>query len=370
MNDEATPSPEGTTEMQETDSQREWPPFGYWIKVGAGIIGIVGLLRLVLLLQGVLLLILASLVLAFGLQPPIERLTDRGLRRGVALTIVLAGIGIPVAVVLAMIIPTAVAQTQQVVDVFPEIRQELSGLGDFGSFLADRLDLSVLMSDDEEVSRTLGAVAATGFNLFTVLVMTPYFAGAFPSMKRWMLRLLHRGDRHDALELLNEATRKISNYILGNLTISLIAGIVAGLGFGLIGVQSAIILAIWVALTDLIPIAGAFLGAIPAIAVASLAGLGPAVAVGLLLFAYQLVENFLISPRVMNNAIDLSPATVIIAIMVGSTVAGVLGALLALPLAAMIKLAVEAYVVNPRIDAVRAAQRPEKNIVGRTRDLP
>ena len=347
-----------------------WPPFQYWVKVGTGIIGIVVVLRMILLLQGVLLLILASLVLALGLQPPIERLTDRGMRRGVALTIVLAGIGIPVAVVLAMIIPTAVAQTQQVVDVFPEIRAELSELGDFGAFLADRMDLSELMGDEEEVSRTLGAVAATGFNLFTVLVMTPYFAASFPAMKRWLLRLLHREDRQDALELLNESTRKISNYILGNLTISLIAGIIAGVGFGVIGVRSAVILAIWVALTDLIPIAGAFLGAIPAVAVAGLDGLGPAVAVAVFLFAYQLVENFLISPRVMNNAIDLSPATVIIAIMVGSTVAGVLGALLALPLAAMIKLAVEAYVVNPRIDTVRNSERPERNIVGRTRNLP
>ena len=76
-----------------------WPPFQYWVKVGTGIIGIVVVLRMILLLQGVLLLILASLVLALGLQPPIERLTDRGMRRGVALTIVLAGIGIPVAVV-------------------------------------------------------------------------------------------------------------------------------------------------------------------------------------------------------------------------------------------------------------------------------
>ncbi len=366
MTNETSPSLDGSTDTPDSG----WPPFGYWIKIGTGVIGIVVLLRLVLLLQGVLLLILASLVLALGLQPPIERLTYRGFRRGAALTIVLAGIGIPVAVVLAMIIPTAVAQTQQVVDVIPEIREELSNVGDFGAFLADRMDLSALMSDEEDVSRTLGAVAATGFNLFTVLVMTPYFAGAFPSMKRWLLRLLHRENRSDALELLNASTQKISNYILGNLTISLIAGIVAGVGFGVIGVQSAIILAIWVAITDLIPIAGAFLGAIPAIAVAGLAGLGPAVAVAVFLFAYQMVENFVISPRVMNNAIDLSPATVIIAIMVGSTVAGVLGALLALPLAAMIKLAIEAYVVNPRIDAVRSAQRPNKNIVGRTRNLP
>ena len=189
-------------------------------------------------------------------------------------------------------------------------------------------------------------------------------------MKRWALRLLHREDRKGALELLNTASAKVSNYILGNLTISLIAGVVAGVGLGLIGVRSAIILAIWIALTDLIPIAGAFLGAIPAVAVAALDGAGPAIAIALLLLVYQLIENYVIAPRVMKNAIDLSPAAVIIAIMIGSSLAGVLGALLALPLAAVVKLLIEQYVIAPRIDSVRESPKVRRNVTGRVRNLP
>ncbi|MFZ0014891.1 MAG: AI-2E family transporter, partial [Acidimicrobiia bacterium] len=74
----------------------------------------------------------------------------------------------------------------------------------------------------------------------------------------------------------------------------------------------------------------------------------------LLLLVYQQVENFLIAPRVMNKAVDLSPATVIIALMVGGSLAGLVGALLALPLAALIKIVIEDYVVLERIDSVRS----------------
>ena len=347
-----------------------WPRFTYWVKVGAAVIAIVVALLGVLTLKTVFLLILASLVLAMGMQPPIDFFVRRGWKRGTALTAVLIGIAVPVLIAVGMLLPTAVDQVGDVADSIPEIQEELRSLGGFGGFVADRMDSLTRDPDGEEVTRAVQGVATSTFNLFTVLVLTPYFAGAFPQMKRWALRLLHREDRKGALDLLNTSSSKVSSYILGNLTISLIAGIVAGVGLGLIGVRSAIVLAIWIALTDLIPIAGAFLGAIPAVAIAALDGAGPAIAVALLLLGYQLVENYLIAPRVMKNAIDLSPAAVIIAIMIGSSLAGVLGALLALPLAAVVKLVIEQYIIAPRIDSVRESPKVRRNVIGRVRDLP
>lgn len=359
--------------MMDTDpdrSQRPWPDVRYWVQVGGAIIGIVVALGLILILKSVLLLVLASLVLAIGLQPLIEAATRRGIGRGPALALVLAGIGVPVVAALGFLIPTAAEQTQRVVDAIPDIRDEIARLGDFGAFIAERFDPAQLADESDEVTRTFASVASVGFNTFTVLVLTPYFAYAFPEMKRWLLRLLHRNDRPEALTLLNQSTSKISDYIVGNLTVSLIAGVVAAVALSLIGVESAIVLALWIALTDLIPIAGAFIGAIPAVAIAGLDGLGPAVAVAVVLLVYQLIENYLISPRVMRNAIDLSPPAVIVALMVGSTLAGVLGALMALPLAAMIKLVFEAYVLAPRIDKVRNSEKTNGQRIGRVRKLP
>lgn len=346
------------------------PPLGYWVRVGAAVVSVVVALLLILLLKTVILLVVASLVLAIGLQPPIEAISRRGASRGLAVFAILSLVSLPIVLLVVLALPTAVEQAGEVADAIPRIRDELSGLGEFGSFISERFDPAVLVPEDEEVGRTLGAVAGTGFNVFTVLVLTPYFAVAYPRIKTWLLRLLHREQRADVLRMLNEASGRVSNYVLGNVAISLIAGTVSFIGFQVIGVESALILAIWIAVTDLIPIVGAFLGAIPAVAVAGLDGLTSAVAVASLLLVYQLIENYLIAPQVMKNAIDLSPPAVIVAIMIGSTIAGVLGALLALPLAAVLKLGFDAWVIEPRIDAIREGTREPARTVGRTRDLP
>lgn len=330
-----------------------WPRVGYWIQVGAAVIGIVVVLRMVMLLQTVLLLVLASMVLAAGLQPPIEVLTARGWRRGTALAVVLGATGLLVVAVLGSLVPSVLSQSDELAAAWPELIEEISETGTFGEYAAERLGDLDMASDDETVTRTLGTAAQVGFNVFTVLVLTPYFAMAFPQMKLWLLRVLRREDRKSAVDLLNGTTTALSGYVLGNLTISAIAGVIAYGGFRVIGLRFALVLAIWVALTDLIPIAGAFIGAVPALAIAAIDSLGTVVAVAVLLFVYQMVENYLISPRVMKRSIDLSPAAVIIALMVGSTLAGVLGALLALPVAATLKILVETLVIRPRVDRLR-----------------
>ena len=325
---------------------------------------------LILVLKTVILLVLASLVLAIGLQPPIDSITRRGVSRGAALGVILALVAVPLVTFVLLALPTAVNQAQDVADAMPKVRAELASLGNFGEFVADRLNSDAIVPQDDEVGQTLGAIATTGFNVFTVLVLTPYFAVAYPRLKTWLLRMLYREQRRDVLKVLNEASSRVSNYVLGNLTVSLIAGLVALVGFKVIGVESALILAIWIAVTDLIPIVGALIGAIPAVAVAGLGGFGTAITVSVLLLVYQLVENYLISPQIMKNAIDLSPPAVIVAIMIGNTIAGVLGALLALPLAAVLKLVINAWVVAPRIDATRSGSSMTADPIVRKRQLP
>ena len=223
------------------------------------------------------------------------------------------------------------------------------------------------------VTRTVGTAAATIFNLFTVGVLVPYFAYAIPRMKNWVLRLVRREERADLLRLVNESTERISGYILGNLTVSLVAGVASFAAFQLMGLDFPLALALGVALTDLIPIVGAFIGAVPAVAVAAQQGVGMVVAVAAFLTAYQLFENYVVQPRVMTRAIDLSPAAVIIAVMVGGTLAGVTGALLALPVAAMVKIGVEQYLISTRLDKVRedaATSSLPRRRRGHSRPLP
>jgi predicted PurR-regulated permease PerM len=218
-------------------------------------------------------------------------------------------------------------------------------------------------------------VATFGFNFLTVILVTPYFAMSMPAIKRWVVRMLRPRHREDFLYVINEATDLMANFIVGNLVISLIAGVVTYVGLSLIGVPYALALAAWVAITDLIPILGALLGAAGVAAVAFFSGTGPLVASVLLLVVYQLVENYVIAPRVMNRAVDLNPATVIISLMVGGSLAGLAGALLALPIAALGKILVQEYFVKERLEQVRDEvttdhRRGRGRRDGRTRPLP
>jgi predicted PurR-regulated permease PerM len=132
-------------------------------------------------------------------------------------------------------------------------------------------------------------------------------------------------------------------------------------------VRYALALAAWVAFTDVIPGVGALLGAAGVAAVAAFQG-GPQVVGALvLLIVYQQVENYLIAPRVMNRAIDLNPATVILALLVGGSLAGLVGALLALPIAAMAKIVVFELLVPGRLESLRKAPVESPRSPGRIR---
>jgi predicted PurR-regulated permease PerM len=192
------------------------------------------------------------------------------------------------------------------------------------------------------------------FDVVTVAILTAYFATALPSMQRWVARLLRREHREELEVILERTTGRIGGYVTGNAVVSLIAGGAAFVALLLIGVPYALALAVWVALTDLIPTVGALLGAALVCIVAAFAGLPELAATAVFFVVYQQVENYMIAPRVMRRAIEIPPAAVIVAVLVGGTLAGFFGALLALPIAATIQVVFEQLYVKDRIEEVRA----------------
>lgn len=343
---------------EKTEPWREnWPPPSYWIRVGLTLIAAVVALFLLGTLRGILLVILASFVLAIGFQPAIAWFEQRGLKRGLGLTLVLMAFLVVFGGMLALAVPLIVSQAGEMLDELPALVERLQGGDGLVARLANLVDIDRITSegtsDPEAALQFVGSAAGFAFNFLTVLLVTPYFALSMPAMKRWLVRLLRPRHREDFLHLVGESTDLMANFIVGNLVISVIAGLVTWVGLTVIGVPYALALAAWVAITDLIPVLGALLGALGVAAVAFTQSPETLIWAMLLLIVYQQVENFLIAPRVMNRAVDLSPATVIIALMVGGSLAGLVGALLALPLAALIKIVIQDYIVQERIDQVR-----------------
>ena len=333
-----------------------WPAPRYWFQIAAGVVSIVLSVFLILKLQGVLLVVVASFVLALGMQPALNWLEGRGLARWQAMAVLIFAGVISTAAVLMSLIPVLVAQLDEIIAAVPAILDDIRKGGGPLASLIDRFDWTAMV--DGAGTGILGAatgMAGAVFNAVTVLILTPYFAYAFPSIKRFMLRLLYREDRPEFLRVVNESVDKISGYIAGNLTVSAIAAAVSFAAFWVMDIPFPLALALWIGVTDLIPVVGVFLGAAPVVALSAQESTGLMLAAIIFIIVYQQIENYIIGPRVMKRAVDLSPPSVILALMIGGSLAGWLGALLALPVAALVKVVFTDYVIARRVEDVRNA---------------
>lgn len=335
----------------------EWPPFRYWVRIGLTLIAAVVLLFLIWQLKAILLVVAASFVLAFGLQPSIGWLERRGVSRGLALTTVMTGVALTVVGFVIAVGPALVSQFGEAFDRLPLLMEDLREQGGPVAEVVDRIDPTAMLSSDEGGSTlaTIGTAATGVLNLVAVGVLTPYFAMAFPEMKRFGLRLTAREDRPDVLRLINEAVDKISGFVAGNLVVSVVAFVVSFIAFRLMGLDFALALAAWVGFTDLIPVVGVILGSVVVLGFAAAqGGLELVIAALVFIIVYQQFENYVIVPRIMKRTVDLSPPTVVIAFLAGGALADITGALLALPVAAILKLVLVDFVLEPRMQRIRA----------------
>jgi predicted PurR-regulated permease PerM len=342
-----------------------WPPVAYWMKVGAGLLVVFVAARAVAAVSNVILLVLASLVLAVGLQPAISWMERRGTRRGWAVAFIFLAAIVAVGGFLALVIPVVIKQLAGLVDAAPGYLTRAQRGNGILAQLDDQFDLMSKLRDlSSQLPTTAFAVAKSFttlvFNTVTVFILTAYFATALPQIRRAVARLMKRDHRENFQRILEESTTRIGGYVMGNLVVSLIAGVVTVTGLLLLGVPYAVVLGVWVGIADLIPAVGAYLGAIPALVVAAFVGLPQFIGTLVLFIVYQQLENYLVAPRIMKHAVDLSPAAVIVALLVGGSLAGFVGALLSLPVAAVIKVVARELYVSDRIEEVQQADAAQE----------
>lgn len=346
------------------------PSWRFLLRLGLLAIAVIVTFQSLLKLRGVFLVVAASLVIALGVQPFLKFLEKRGLSRGVATTVMLS-IGVVAGVGTTWLVaPMLGDQISEVIEAGPGIIDDLRASSGFLDTILADFDMESLAGSDEGSGSPLTSLFGGLFNLFTVGVLTPYFAYAMPKMKVYTLRLIHKDEREDFIEIFDEAVERVSGFIAGNLVVSVFATLFSFAALVIIGVPYAVALAIWIGITDLIPVVGVFIGAAPALAIAYVElGAGGAIAVAVFIIVYQQIENYVIAPRVMKRTVDLSPPVVIISLMVGGSLAGVLGALLALPVAAVVTLLTSRFVIERRVSEVRLKSEQGGN-ESRKRELP
>jgi predicted PurR-regulated permease PerM len=305
----------------------------------------------------VLILILVALFLAIGLNPAVESLTRMGISRKWGVTIVfLATVTFFVGFGFA-IVPPLTEQITGFIDKAPDYLTQLLNNKRIHELDQRYQAVSKLKKTITEPSfgkQALGGLVGVGrivlngiFSTLTVLILTLYFLSSLPGLKSFAYRLAPRSRRARVALLSDEILTRIGGYVGGNIVISIIAGLATYIFLLAVDVPYPIALALLVAITDLIPLVGATLGAILVTAVAFFSGLWVGVVTGVFFIVYQQVENYFIAPRVMKRSVDVPPAVTIIAALIGGALLGVVGALLAIPLAAGISLILR-EVVMPR----------------------
>lgn len=306
----------------------------------------------------VLVLILIAAFLAVGLDPAVRWLVDRGLRRSVAvLLITLAALGFFGGFVAAVAPPIA-HQSTQLVKHAPDYLHRLDSNSTFKKLDARyHITASVKKHAEEGVNlqafggvlgigkAVLGIIAST----LTVVILTIYFLANMPAIRRVAYRLVPRTRRARVGLLTDEILNRVGGYVLGNLATSVVAGVATFIWLEAFGVPYAVALAMFVAITDLIPLIGATLGAIGVTAVALFHGTGIGIATGIYYVGYQQFENYVLQPRIMKRTVDVAPIVTILAALLGAALLGILGALIAVPIAAAVQL-ILTEVVFPRQD--------------------
>jgi predicted PurR-regulated permease PerM len=339
-----------------------YPGMGYWARATLTVVAVLALLAAAWSVRNILMLVLVATVLAVGLDPQVRWLQRRRVSRAWAVTIIgLLGVGF-LALFAWLVIPQAVRQAQELARDFPSYLDRLrTSTGTLGTIeakyhLSERLQQASSQLPDLAIGKIPSITAGAGSviaNTLTVAVLTIYFLLGLERGHSAGRRIVagEHADRNS--RILDESLERIGGYVSGNIFISIIAGTLAFLVLEILGVPFAAALGVWVAIADLIPGVGAMIGAVVCVIVALFSSVGDGIAVAVYFIVYQRVENYLILPRVMTKAIDLSAPAVIITLLIGSSLAGLAGALIALPIAAALKVIVRE--LWPRVAPTAAA---------------
>jgi predicted PurR-regulated permease PerM len=292
-----------------------------------------------------------AVLFAIALMPAVDVLERRGLSNSVAVSLVCLGALVVVGLIAWAFIPPLVQQTTDLIEQVPDaIHQITAGRGPLG-FLQSDYGLADKAREALEhqtggsvlgftapalgiVKGVLTAVAATVAIFFLVFFL-------LREGRRWVeagLDLVPAASRPRWERILAGVTRTIRGYVTGNLLISLIAGLVAFVTFEATGIPYAVPLALLVAVLDLIPLVGATIATVLAAAVALAQGVVPFIIVLAVLVVYQQIENHLLQPFVYGRTVQLSPLMVLIAVLVGGEIAGIIGALIAIPIAGSLQV--------------------------------
>ncbi|HEX7311972.1 MAG TPA: AI-2E family transporter [Gaiellaceae bacterium] len=334
-------------------------------------IAVWSLLHLVSVAQHVLVWIVIAVFLALAINPLVEVFERRGLRRGLAASAALLLVLLGVAAIAALFIPTLVSNVNKFVDAVPGYVDDVTkGRGRFGFLetkyhvvekIREQLDNGgakrLLGLSGTAVSITKGVVNIV-VGTITIVFLTFFMLLEGPMWVERIYGLIPAESQPRWRRVGRDIYRQIGGYVTGNLLISLIAGVLTTLVLIALGVPFAVALGLIVAILDLVPLAGATIAAIIISSVAFLHAITAGIIVVIFFVIYQQVENHVLQPLVYHRTVALSPLVILISVLIGAEVAGVLGALAAIPVAGAVQVIIVDFLRERRERRERKDAKP------------
>lgn len=337
--------------------------FTYAFGLAAGAISAYLLVRVVADAGSVLTLILLSAFFAVSLNPVVTALTQQRrlpMRRGAAVLVVGLGVAALVAGFLAVIVPPVANEVTALIHAVPHALQQIQDRSTWLGKLEAKYHLAAKVQSALS-SRGLGSSAVSGIvgagryvlstltSTLAVVALTIYFLAGLPNIVAVAYRVAPASRRAQVRALGDEILVQVGRYMLGSALNASIAGLATYVWTAAWGVQYPAALGLMVAVMDMIPVVGSTIGGAIVTLVALTVSTPVALATLVFYIAFRLTEDYVLLPKVMRHAVDVPPIVTVVAVLIGGSLLGVVGALVAIPTAAAVKL-ITGEVLIPRLE--------------------
>ena len=333
------------------------------------ILAAVVMIEIIAVARSVLIWIFIALFLALALNPAVEWVQARGVsRRGLAVLVTYIGALLGIAALGALFVPILVDQVDKFIEAVPGYVERVTrGEGRLG-FLENEYQITERVRDaigDRGATGVLGlsgtalsvtkSVITAIVAVVTIAFLTLFMLLEGPAWVERLYSLLPPEKQPRWRRVGYDIYRTIGGYVTGNLAISLIAGITSTLVLLILGVPFAIALGLLVAILDLIPLAGATIAAVIVTTIGFIDSTTSGIVLLIFFILYQQLENHVLQPVVYGRTVQLSPLAVLIAVLIGAELAGVIGALAAIPIAGTIQVVLVDWLAHRRGRVVEPA---------------
>jgi putative heme transporter len=320
------------------------------IAIGIGLVG-------AYFLRGQLILMLLALLLAAALHSPVGGLERLRLPRVLAIITTYLAVLLVIVGVLGFAVPPLVRQGAALFDQLPEIANrlfqqavgivdEFAGEGTADEIMAAMPGLEALPTGQlVEVPLTIASLAV---DLFFIIFLSALMLLERDRAWRWVSRWVGPETRDPLLEVSKDALQKLGAYVRGQLLIMAIVGVGTGIGMAVLGVPFPVPLGLLAFLTEAIPLVGPYISGIPILALAFLESPETGILMTVWIVVLQQVESLVLVPMIQSKVVELSPLIVLVAVIAGTTLAGLLGAVLAVPVVAAVQVVSESVIMPLR----------------------